>query len=176
MAEVISFPGRSTTNNCCIEVQFEPRTSLQRHLDRYQWHFGRDSYWFFVTQKNRLPDKTEALGLAGLLGHRLKANDGKYYGLKSLRRNSQPKAVASELEKIVGIFSEHMKELTALTLRFDDRPNVLFAEQNRDNCEHIANQLQIALSFMIHCMKGTVDVSVSASRRASSPHQGICGT
>ena len=68
MAQIIQFRGVAQSSLETNTVAAPVRSSIDRHLDRYQWNFGRDAYWFFVTEKGKLPDRLEAEGLAALLG------------------------------------------------------------------------------------------------------------
>jgi hypothetical protein len=175
MAQVILFPGLLASSVVERDLEFPERSPLLRHLDRYQWHFGRDSYWFFVTEKNRFPDKTEAKGLGHLLGHRVKAEDGKYYGPKTLldRKRSKPAKLIS-LEASMNCLKLSIDQVADACSRSLNNTDIAYLELNKNVSEHIANQLQLVLSFLTALSKGNQSVEIYTQGRASPPDQGVC--
>lgn len=95
MNNVLTFPRKTAANKSSLQAADDEQAVL-KHLERYQWHYGRDAYWFFVTKHNRLPDKQEALTLGRLLNHKVKSTDGKYYPRKS-RKERQVAAIEANV-------------------------------------------------------------------------------
>lgn len=174
MAKIIPFSKNSATPLAENDVTVTVRSPLQRHLDRYQWHFGRDAYWFFATEKSRLPNKEEAQGMATLLGHSIKASDGKYYG-NSIRfpKSKVPKKTVSfhnALELLICARSQ----LASLDVEHLTEADEKLMDQNKDICEHIATQIKL-LKQNISSVRGRKeDDTFGTSRRTTPTDKGIC--
>jgi hypothetical protein len=173
MAQVILFPTAITLSELPIVAEPPIRSPLLRHLDRYQWHFGRDSYWFFVTEKNRFPNQLEAIGLSGLLGHRVKADDGKYYGPKLSVKKKKKVAAVSPLEVAIESLNSALIRVSDLSSGQLSDADFKFLELNKNISEHIANQVEMTLSSFVVLMKGIEFDTISSTRRTSPIDKGI---
>jgi hypothetical protein len=72
-ALIASFPRRG-------EFKYNTPSLFEAHKHRWLWHFGKDAYWTFLDRKRCFPKPAEAEGLGALLGCKVRASDGKYYG------------------------------------------------------------------------------------------------
>ena len=176
MAQIIAFPSAPVVANDKVQLAVSFRSPTLRHLDRYQWHFGRDAYWFFVSEKSRLPDRYEAEGLAVLLGHGVKAVDGKYYGRREtdtkVKRNKSGEAfdkAASELVMLLDRLAK-LTEGQLVGLRLSN------PALNKNKREHIANQSQVVASWLALLLERDNHGCDCTEGRASSPDKRICSS
>lgn len=74
MTTLLTFPRRGN-------FTYRQPSTFEAHKLRWLWHFGRDAYWCFLAKRHRFPTPIEADGLGRLLGVKVRADDGKYYGV-----------------------------------------------------------------------------------------------
>jgi hypothetical protein len=141
MAQILKFRSPASTP----EAISNPK--LDRHLVKYQWHYGRDAFWHYVKKHGELPCAATAQSLANMLGHKIKSKTNSYFSPSVQCNGYEARKLGcvhqEQLQQIID-FIEHSAHAIE---QFEIEKSAV--EVLKTNNEHLANQIERALSWWI---------------------------